>query len=535
KLFGYGTSKSSADSDGPSSLTGVETIERLCDRLQSSLLIEDRHDALKTIKSLSKKYKLEVGTQAMHVLIDVIRQNTTDPELISLSLDTLSNIMNPSEGDTGSLLPADLCTQFTEMFIKDQANLTLLFDLLDEFEFQVRWSSVKLINQLVVNQSEQLEEKVLQIPRGVSRLIDLLNDSREIIRNDAILILNKLTQTNANIQKIIAFESGFDRVMEIIEGEGSVLDGGVIVEDCFNLLLNLLQKNYSNQSFFKEANYIKKICRYFELSGSEDAATNWTQQKTTNLSLLLRLIQCLVAPNNQQQIINDCQRAYNHFGLLHRLCVLLTWPGVPADLLSQAICTVGEVIRGNAANQQLFSSVMMQSTPPRPIITILLLSMINEKQPFHLRSSILYSFECFLYKNEEKKAQVIDTLLPKETSNLSDINTGQILCTGLFAPNDFVSNWLCAVALAHTISNSNSLKEQLLRVQLAINSHDKIQAVSLLQQCMNILSESSNNSINYQFQSKISIIMLISTWLSNCPAAVTAFLSNEQNIPYIEN
>lgn len=221
------------------------------------------------------------------------------------------------------------------MFIKDLANLTLLFDLLDEFEFQIRWSSVKLINQLILNQSEQLQEKVLQIPRGVSRLIDLLSDSREIIRNDAILILNNLTKTNANIQKIIAFESGFDKIMEIIEGEGTVLDGGVIVEDCFNLLLNLLQKNYSNQSFFKEANYIKKICKYFELTGSDDTASSWTQQKTTNLSLLLRLIQCLVAPNNQQQIINDCQKAYNHFGLLHRLCVLLTWPGVPSDLLSQ--------------------------------------------------------------------------------------------------------------------------------------------------------------------------------------------------------
>lgn len=272
-----------------------------------------------------------------------------DSELCVLALDTLCNIMNPNKSDEDSgiqNLPADISTQFTEMFIKDNSNLILLFDLLDEFEFQIRWASVKLINQLVLNQSELLQEKILQIPRGVSRLIDLLNDSREIIRNEAILILNKLTKTNANIQKIIVFESGFDRIMEIIESEGSALDGGVIVEDCFNLLLNLLETNSSNQSFFKEANYIKKICKYFDMSGNtsgnaslgldpDPSANNWTLQKTTNLSLLLKLIRCLVAPNNQQQIINDCQKAYNHFGLLHRLCALLTWPGVPADLLSQ--------------------------------------------------------------------------------------------------------------------------------------------------------------------------------------------------------
>jgi hypothetical protein len=143
--------------------------------------------------------------------------------------------------------------------------------------------------------------------------------------------------------------------MEIIEGEGSVLDGGVVVEDCFNLLLNLLQTNYSNQSFFKEANYIKKICKYLDLNSSTmgglsssglngldvnpgealSPTTSWSLQKTTNLSLLLKLIRCLVAPNNSQQIVIDCQKAFSHFGLLHRLCALLTLPGVPADLLGE--------------------------------------------------------------------------------------------------------------------------------------------------------------------------------------------------------
>ena len=264
------------------------------------------------------------------------------------------------------------------MFTKDKSNLELLFDLLDEFEFQVRWSTVKLINVLILNLVQHMQELILQIPRGCSRLIDLLNESREIIRNDAILLLTNLTKTtNANIQKIIAFESGFDRVMEIIDSEGAALDGGVVVEDCFNLLINLLKSNHSNQNFFKEANYIKKICKYFDLTSSSTPApinppsssssssssavsgiesleissgsgssTSWTLQKTVNISLLLKLIRCLVAPNNPQQQIVACQKAYNHFGLLHRLCAMLMLPGIPADLLSQTLSTVAQVIRG---------------------------------------------------------------------------------------------------------------------------------------------------------------------------------------------
>lgn len=563
KLFGgiSGSTESAANNLEASSISGAETIERLCDRVQSASLIEDRRDALIEIKSLSKKYKLEVGTHAMPILIDVLDTFRADSEVCCLALDTLYNVMTTDKSDEMEQknLPSDITTQFTEMLIKTSSNVNLIFDLLDEFEFQTRWSTLKLLNVLILNQTQSLQDSILEIPRGVSRLMDLLNDSREVIRNDTLLLLNNLIKSNTNIQKIVAFESGFDRIMEIIEGEGSVIDGGVIVEDCFNLLLNLLIMNNSNQNFFKEANYIKMLCKYLDLSsamntnnslteglGNELDTNNeniWTAQKVINLNLLLKLIRCLVAPNNQHSIVNDCQKAFSHFGLLHRLCALLTLPGVPAELLSEAISTVGEVIRGNTANQTLFSNVQMQTNPPRPIIVILLIIMNNEKQPFHLRCSIIYCFQCFLYKNEDAKANIVETLLPQEQNvpQQNKISTGQILCNGLFSQNEIFSNWFCAVAVLHTINDNSKLKEQLLRVQLSINLSSDAQSnsVSLMQQCMNILVESTSASQNqnipnrYRFQTAVSILMLIATWLANCPVAVTYFLSEQQNIPYL--
>lgn len=147
-----------------------------------------------TIKSLSKKYRLEVGTQAMPVLIDVIDKNRSDSEMCCLALDALYNVMaintsetNDSEQQQQTLnktLPNDLNIQFTEMFIKTGTNVTLIFDLLDEYEFKTRLSTLKLLNVFVLNQTQQLQDIILQIPRGVSRLMDLLNDTREVIRND---------------------------------------------------------------------------------------------------------------------------------------------------------------------------------------------------------------------------------------------------------------------------------------------------------------------------------------------------------------
>lgn len=382
--------------------------------------------------------------------------------------------------------------------------------------------------------------------------------------------MNNLTRTNANIQKIVAFESGFDRILEIIESEGAV-DGGIVVEDCFNLLLNLLEKNFSNQNFFKEAHYIKVLCKYFDfqtvnpltsdphdppLGNDATGSQVWTLQKSTNLSLLLRLIRSLVAPNNQHQIVADCQKSFNNCGLLHRLCAMLMLPGLPADLLSEAMSTVGEIIRGNAANQNLFAAVMMQSSPPRPIIIILLMSMINEKQPFHLRCSILYCFQCYLYKNDKAQNEIIGTLLPQQTSPKDaaaaqelQITTGQLLCAGLFNQNDFVSNWLCAIAIAHTINENQQQKEQLLRVQLSVrNDTSDVQPISLMQQCMLNLIDSVDRNANVssmvnnanmalqnrpKFQTTVSIMMLLSTWMANCPTAVSCFLSQPRNVTYL--
>ena len=74
------------------------------------------------------------------------------------------------------------------------------------------------------------------------------------LSSQGLLLLTQLTKGNANIQKIVAFENAFDRLLEIITEEGAS-DGGIVVEDCLLLLLNLLKKNSSNQTFFKEGRW----------------------------------------------------------------------------------------------------------------------------------------------------------------------------------------------------------------------------------------------------------------------------------------
>ncbi|XP_045572482.1 general vesicular transport factor p115 isoform X8 [Salmo salar] len=503
--------------------TGAETIHKLCDRVASSTLLEDRRDAVRALKSLSKKYRLEVGTQAMEHLVHILQTDRSDSEILGYALDTLYNIIcndeEEEQDENAQKQEEDLGVLFTDKFLGDSENVTLLLTLLEEFDFHVRWPGVKLLTALLKNQCNQVQGVILVSPMGVSRLMDLLADSREVIRNDGLLLLQQLTKGNAAIQKIVAFENAFERLLDIITEEGSS-DGGIVVEDCLLLLVNLLRNNSSNQNFFKEGSYIQRMKPWFEVG---DDNSGWSAQKVTNLHLMLQLVRVMVSPVNSPGATSSCQKSMYQCGLLQQLCTILMATGVPADILTETINTVSEVIRGSQINQDYFASVNAPSNPPRPAIVVLLMSMVNERQPFVLRCAVLYCFQCFLYKNQKGQGEIVATLLPS-TIDANSISAGQLLCGGLFSA-DSLSNWCAAVALAHALQDNLTQKEQLLRVQLATSLGKP--PVSLLQQCTNILSQGS------KVQTRVGLLMLLCTWISNCPIAVTHFLHNQENVPFL--
>ncbi|XP_078805572.1 general vesicular transport factor p115-like [Oryzias latipes] len=460
-----------------------------------------------------------------------------------------------SEDENTQKQTDDLCALFTEKFLQDPERITLLLTLLEEFYFHVRWPAVKLLTALLKSQGAQVQGIILVSPMGVSRLMDLLADSREVIRNDGLLLLQQLTRGNAAIQKIVAFENAFERLLDIITEEGSS-DGGIVVEDCLLLLLNLLKNNSSNQNFFKEGSYIQRMKPWFEVG---DDNSGWSAQKVTNLHLMLQVAKAafsfksvpsvsaeqqefnrnsqLTAPHNPSPTLL-LLTTFNLYCVLVKMCTILMATGVPADILTETINTVSEVIRGSQINQDYFASVNAPSSPPRPAIVVLLMSMVNERQPFVLRCAVLYCFQCFLYKNQKGQGEIVATLLPS-TIDANSISAGQLLCGGLFSA-DSLSNWCAAVALAHALQDNLTQKEQLLRVQLTTSLGKP--PVSLLQQCTNILSQGDKIvRRGSKVQTRVGLLidktnltlMLLCTWISNCPIAVTHFLHNQDNVPFL--
>lgn len=496
--------------------TGAETVDRLVNRVTSSTLLEDRRDACRALKAMSRKYRLEVGAQGMDALQQILEIDRSDCEIIGYCLDTLCNITSKEkfkEEADERVNNMNLGEQFTEMFVKNPHNVGLVLGFLEEYDFRVRWPAVKLLTSLLASKPKEIQDIILVSPMGVSKLMDLLQENREVIRNDALLLLAQLTKSNANIQKIVAFENAFDRLFDVIKEEG-FMEGGIVVEDCLLLMLNLLKNNTSNINFFKEGSYIQRLAPMFEIPENvEDVG--WSPQKVSNFHCCLQLVRCLVSPNNPIQITSSSQKTMRNANLLEALCNILMASGVPADILTETINTVGEVIRGHLANQEYFANVTAPSNPPRPAIVVLLMSMVNEKQPFSLRCAVLYCFQCFLFKNEIGQSQVVQTLLPSSVA-VSTLTTGQLLCGGLFS-QDALSNWFSAIALSHCLIENPAQKEQLMRVLLAPNLG--AQPVTLVHQAATFLQQTN------KFQAKLGILMLLAMWMAHCPPAVQLYLN----------
>ena len=489
--------------------------------MTSSTLLEDRRDAVRTIKALSKKYQSEVGTQCLEVLLSVIKNDRMDGEIVGYAVEALWNVMDyqpVGDGSEGSTLSV----QFTEQLIKDSENLSMLLNLLEDFDFHVRRPTTCLITTLLLNKLAAVQEAVLVSPMGISRVMDLLSDSREVIRNDALLLLAQLSRSNPQIQKIIAFENAFERLIAIVREEG-YSDGGIVVEDCVSIMLNLLKGNNSNQAFFREASLIQSLVPFFEFTLPQGSSeSSWSPQKVANVYHMLRLIRSLVSHKNPQQATTSCQRIMHQCGLLKHLCGFMFASGVPTEILIETISTVAEVIRGCEANQQYFEIVTTPSTPPRSAILALLMSMVAEKQPLMLRLTALYCFQCYVYNNQKGQSDIINTLLPSQSE--TSISAGQVLCAGLFG-QDPLSNWCTAIALSNALNPS--MKPQLLRVQLSMQGKGQ---VTLLQQITAILAAQHTD---LKVQTRIGLMILLCIWLADSTLAVTQFLGDAGNIPYL--
>lgn len=312
-----------------------ETITVLSGRLGSATLLEDRRAAILGLRSFAKDYPASVASGALRSLIGSLDKDGEDVDTVKVVLETLLMLFSPNEDSPEA--SDEIALWLADEFTQRQENITSLLGLLQTSDFYSRLYALQLLNAILSARTERTEECIFTAPLGISTLVSLLDERREALRDEAISLLIYLTPSSIEIQKLVAFESAFERLFSIIEAEGSISGGGRPIEDCLILLANLLRQNPSNQALFRESKCISHLAALVEAVSkpeSESELATWAQaQVSRNIYALLSVVRLFLVLGSPGLLQN--QMAFWQSGLLYHALQLSFYHGVEVQIRAE--------------------------------------------------------------------------------------------------------------------------------------------------------------------------------------------------------
>ncbi|PFH52186.1 hypothetical protein AMATHDRAFT_140838 [Amanita thiersii Skay4041] len=279
--------------------TPADTIARLSDRLSPATLLADRRAAVLALKGLSRDCKQDVGDRALPGLLEVLSNDAeVDTDIGKAVLETLNILCDVEDGAHNK----ELALKHSDHVLSNDKTINLLFSLLGDTNFYTRFATLELLSTLLQNRRQIVQGYFLKSSSGPTSVISLLEDKREIIRNEAISMIQSLISQNSDIQKVLAFEGAFEKLFNIVTQEGGV-DGGIPAEGALSCVDSLLRFNSSNQSYFRETPFPKTLCALLYFPSSIDvkdpapqefALQFWDNQKAKNTRLVIEIMGILV-------------------------------------------------------------------------------------------------------------------------------------------------------------------------------------------------------------------------------------------------
>ncbi|KAM0206749.1 hypothetical protein ACHAQD_012304 [Fusarium lateritium] len=522
-----------------------ETIDVLSGRLSSATLLEDRRAAILGLRSFAKDYPASVASGALRSLIGSLSKDGEDVDTVKVVLETLLMLFNPNEDSPEA--SEEIALWLADEFTQRQENITLLLDFLDTNDFYSRLYSLQLLAAILSARTERTEECIFTAPLGIPRLVSALDDQRDAIRNEAIILLTYLTPTSIEIQKLVAFENAFERLFAIIEGDGALVEGGRTVEDCLILLANLLRSNSSNQALFRESGCMNRLTDLLghvltpQTDGSEIAS--WaTAQRNRNVYAFLAVVRLFIVRGAAGTSLN--QTAIWKHGLAYHILQLAFSHEAQTQIKAEALITCGDVIRQNAPLQEAFAQMMVSSpltgagaTDGQPsqqekvfvIDGLLDLTLcLQELQEFDVRFAASECLQAYFANHPAVKLHFLGRAIE---GHQSGANESSNVLTVLLQPSPEVSDpyrqWFAAVITFHLLHENSQAKTEAMSLTEG-DSEDGEEVVTGIQ----TLSAHVTSGLRRDDDARVLIgyLMLLLGWLFEDLDAVNDFLAEGSNV-----
>ncbi|KAL2869338.1 putative intracellular protein transport protein (UsoA) [Aspergillus lucknowensis] len=538
------------ESQAPAKQTATDTINTLSSRLQSATLLEDRRAAIQGLRSFAKIYPASVASGALRPLIGSLRNDREDVDTLKVVLETLLMLFSPDESSPEA--SDEIALWLSDEFTQRQDNITALLDLLDTRDFYSRLYSLQLMFQISSARPERTQECILTAPLGIPRLVSALGDSREPVRNEALLLLIALTPASEEFQKLVAFENAFELICSLMESEGGLTHGSEVIEDCLSLLANLLKLNIPNQSYFRETGCIQRLAKLLAEANheqdSEEPTPQWAlAHRDKSVWGLLVIVQLFLVKGGINTAAN--QMAFWNSGVMEQVLSTAFGQRFTVNVTAKALATCADLIRGNPPLQERFGDVEVfwgagqsgdvvngtKTTKALPRINVIeaLLKLSLEPAPIQLLDARLAACDCvkaFFTNHTGIRVHVLGRAINGHVSGEDAIPN--ILTVLLTAPEsrgnaDPYQTWMAAVLLFHLLFENAEAKS----VAMGVTEGDAERGEEVIT-CIQTIAGNLITGMKRGDDERISIgyLMLLCGWLFEEPDAVNDFLGEGSSI-----
>ena len=389
-------------------------------------------------------------------------------------------------------------------------------------------------------------------PLGTPRLVAVLDDPRDAVRNAGLILLNNLSQTSPELQKLFVFENAFEKVFNLIREDGGLTQGGIVVQDCLSLLANLVRFNASNQTTFRETGGVaqfsallpgtKKPKKARASSGEED---DWVSpQSDKNVWGLLAILRMFLVKGSTSTLPN--QTAFHKHGLLQQVLNMAFDPLTARPIQVEALNTCADIIRGNARLQEGFAQLQVcpivepvtnGATTPNGVETAYvidaLLGLALSPAPNDLFNARFAACECikaYFFNHVQIRHHFIHRAIDGHLSGQDE--TPNALTTLMSGPQgsqtiDPYRTWFAAALIFHLIFDDLEAKNILMQV-VEGDAESGEEVVT----CIQTLTGHLIASLQLGEDERISIayFMLLAGWLYEDAAAVNDFLGEASSL-----
>uniref|UniRef100_A0A1D1XF58 Golgin candidate 6 n=1 Tax=Anthurium amnicola TaxID=1678845 RepID=A0A1D1XF58_9ARAE len=533
-------------------------VERLLHRISNGVLADDRRAAMTELQSLvaeSRQAQLAFGAMGLPVILSVLKEERDDVEMVRGALETLVSGMTPIDTSHAMKNEVQPASMNSDLLSRESDNISLILNLLSEDDFYIRYYTLQLLTALLTNSPHRLQEAILSVPRGITRLMDMLMD-REVIRNEALLLLTYLTREAEEIQKIVVFEGAFEKIFSIIKEEGGS-EGGVVVQDCLELLNNLIRNTASNQILLRETIGFEPLVSILKLH--RGSAYNFTQQKTVNLLSALETVELLLVGGPDGEPGKDANRLSNQTVLAQKKILdHLLMLGVESQWASLAVrCSalrgIGNLVLRNPQNLDALANKTVGEEPHIEPALNSILRIILRTSTLQEFIAADHVFKSFCEGNRSGQAMLASSMTPPphtvphaSLEDSSNMSFGSILLRGLIFNETDGDLEICCRAVSvlfHILKDNIQSKERVLRIDLDIPVPSFGSQEPLLHRIVKYLALITSAKSKDDDQSRMTssvnsyitpiILRLLVTWLADFSDAVHCFLDSSAHLSYL--